>query len=554
MTRRSRILFACILVAGTALATPSTSAAQTAARTNPFGVVDRVNRAPGGIRLVGWALDPDTTSPIEIHVHRGTTPVATATANLARADVGGAFPGFGENHGFDIVVPLPPGQADLCIFGINVGPGGNAALACGAVVVESSPFGAFDGATRVPGGLRVSGWAIDPDSVGPIEVHLYSGTNAFGAAAASSDRPDIGAAFVGYGNAHGFDARLPLGRGSHRICAYAINVGPAGANALLGCKDVTVDSDPTGSLEAITPAPGGIRVSGFALDRDVLEPIGVHVYIDGSPAVTLVADQSRAGVVRPFGDYGDAHYYGGEVGLGGGLHQVCAYGVNVGEGANNLLGCQRIVVESTPFGALDLALRAPGGVRVVGWAIDRDRTSSIEVQIYANGAFIASIAAADNRADVERLVPGFGPLHGFDTILAIGAGSQRVCAYGIDQAGGSSNRLLGCRSLVIESSPIGALDSVITGASQIRVTGWALDPDTGAPIDVHVYANGAGVAAVSANLARSDILRLFPAYGAEHGYDQTVVVGPGNYSICTYAINVEGGASRQLGCKPATIT
>jgi hypothetical protein len=56
---------------------------------------------------------------------------------------------------------------------------------------------------------------------------------------ANRDRPDIGAAYPGYGSAHGFSETVPASAGSHRVCVYAINTS-AGGHSLLRCQTLTV--------------------------------------------------------------------------------------------------------------------------------------------------------------------------------------------------------------------------------------------------------------------------------------------------------------------------
>ena len=49
------------------------------------------------------------------------------------------------------------------------------------------------------------------------------------------------------------------------------------------------------------------------------------------------------------------------------------------------------------------------------------------------------------------------------------------------------------------------------------VRGWAIDPDTDAPIGIHAYVAGSGSAHV-ADSARRDLAAVFPAYGDAHGF------------------------------------
>ena len=56
-------------------------------------------------------------------------------AGVSRADIGAAFPGYGDNHGFaGTAGGLAPGPHTVCAYGINAaGPGGNTTLGCASV-------------------------------------------------------------------------------------------------------------------------------------------------------------------------------------------------------------------------------------------------------------------------------------------------------------------------------------------------------------------------------------------------------------------------------------
>lgn len=78
-----------------------------------------------------------------------------------------------------------------------------------------NPVGSFDGATRLPGTVRVNGWAIDPDTTGAIDVHVYVDGRFIRAFPAAASRPDVGAAFPRDG-AHGYAEALPgVQNGNH---------------------------------------------------------------------------------------------------------------------------------------------------------------------------------------------------------------------------------------------------------------------------------------------------------------------------------------------------
>lgn len=202
----------------------------------PIGRLDGTRYVPGGLELHGWALDPDTGAPIQVHAYVGRSGVAT-TANVPRGDVGSAFPGYGADHGYAVVVPVAAeGEQGLCTYGINVGAGGLAAFGCSVVEVRASPWGALDGVQRTPDGVRVWGWAVDPSTAAPLDVHVYVGSSGR-ALRADQPRGDLLGHFPGWGEHHGYDATLPAGSAPVDVCAYAINHGPGG-NVLIGCRRV----------------------------------------------------------------------------------------------------------------------------------------------------------------------------------------------------------------------------------------------------------------------------------------------------------------------------
>jgi hypothetical protein len=114
------------------------------------------------------------------------------------------------------------------------------------------------------------------------------------------------------------------------------------------------------------------------------------------------------------------------------------------------------------------------------------------------------------------------------------------------------------------SSPVGSLDLVgAPGPGEVRVKGWAFDPDAPTePVDVRLVVGGrAGSPGAAeydfgliATRARGDIAARYPLAGSRHGFDaRTPTVKSGPQPVCVYATNVGLGADRLLGCKTVTI-
>ena len=99
----------------------------------PFGNYESLTATAGGAVVGGWALDPDTASPISIHIYVDGVSAAYR-ADKSRADIAAAF-GLGDLHGFTETIPMAPGAHTVCVYAINNGAGGHSFLACRSVTV-----------------------------------------------------------------------------------------------------------------------------------------------------------------------------------------------------------------------------------------------------------------------------------------------------------------------------------------------------------------------------------------------------------------------------------
>jgi hypothetical protein len=234
-------------------------AAATSIDGNPIGHVDVVRREPGGVRVAGWALDPDTSAPIAVHVYIDGAARAVP-ASGPRPDIAAAHPGYGPAHGFDAFIAAATGRVStMCVYAVNVGRGTtNPLLGCHAVDLSGTPFGSIDLSQGRPTTMAVAGWAIDPDSAAPIAIHFYVDGVFRAAATADRSRVDVSSRFPGYGATHGFQIEVPSQRTQH-VCAYLVNAAGPGRNRLLGCRiDPTTGRPPPAGATA-PPFSAGIR-------------------------------------------------------------------------------------------------------------------------------------------------------------------------------------------------------------------------------------------------------------------------------------------------------
>jgi hypothetical protein len=389
-----------------------------------------------------------------------------------------------------------------------------------------NPVGAFDSISVEGQWVTVRGWATDPDTTGPVTMHVYAdGVNVVAIPLANETRD-------GVTGPHAYTAQFPLVFGQHTVCVYAINQGPGTTNPHLGCKTIVIDPttfNPRGALDGLAADGRKLTVSGWASDPDTGRAIQVHVYVDGSPQVALLAD-------RPTSSHGSSGF-SGTLQVADGSHSVCAYAINVGLGTTNPnLGCRSVTISMAPVGALDTVTAQGRRVSLAGWASDPDAPNqALQVHVYANGRGVA-ILNADRS--------GHGG-HGFDDQVSLPLGTQTVCLYAINVGAGSTNTQLGCKTLEISMDPAGALIRVGQRGVQAEVVGWAVDPDApNDPVTVHVYLDGRPVVATLANATLDGV-------DGPHAYDLMISLGaPGGHTVCTYAINVgQGTNNTHLGCR-----
>lgn len=522
----------------------------------PVGFVDSVSSAPGAIRVKGWALDPDTADSIAIHVYvNGEAQVATA--DLPRPDLATHYPGLGTAHGYDVTVTAPTwGQVEVCAYGINVGAGSNRLLGCNTVFsYGGSPFGYVDSLTTQPGSISVRGWALDPDTQDPIDVHVYVRSQGH-VAVANKVRDDVGSSFPLYGANHGFSATVEAPSGYQTVCVYGINVRTGGNVLLEPCRSIFVHAAvdpgtaPVGVLDSIEVNGSSFVARGWALDPDSPSSIPVHIYV-GSSGSARVADAVRSDIARAYPGYGDRHGFVLEGTLPVGGAQVCLYAINSGAGPNTVLGCRFVEPQKSaqPLGSVD-SIDVQGNIATLrGWALDPDTDEPIGVHVYVGNSGRAYVADAPRR-DLVAAFPGYGEAHGFVIERTLPDSGAQVCVYAINNGIGD-NSLLGCRFVAPSTnstSPLGSLDGVTVSGDSVTVSGWAADPDTPSPIAVHVYVGSSGHALVADRL-RPDVGSAYPVFGDSRGFVGSVPIAAGAHNVCVYAIDNTGGSNVLLGCR-----
>ncbi|HSY16445.1 MAG TPA: fibronectin type III domain-containing protein [Jatrophihabitantaceae bacterium] len=500
---------------------------------NPRGSLDTVTQIPGGITVTGWAFDPDTTDAINVDIYAGTNDLRRLVANTYRPDVGAAYPGAGSNHGFAATFTLAQGTYRICAYGLNVLAGTtNPALGCKTITLDFNPIGVVDSVRQTSTGFAVSGWAIDPDTSDAINVDIYADGTKLGRVLAGGSRPDVGAVYPASGDDHGYAATYPLGQGTHTICVYAINVDFGSINTGLGCRAITLAFNPYGSLDAVTATTSGIALRGWAIDPNTTAAINVAIYADGAQLAQLTASAPRPDVAAAYPGVGPDHGFSADLGLGEGTHQVCAYGINVGAGANAVLGCKAITLHDSPLGRFDSLTRATAtSITVAGWAYDPNApTRAISVSASIDGGTGVSILASRPRPDVAAAYPGIGADHGYNATLTTSSGEHIVCITALN-IGLGANAPLGCKLIIAVHpvAPSAPQSATAVGGFDSATVSWTSPlTDGGAPPSYLITPVGGGTTVTA------------PA-----GSTTATVTGltPKAYAFTVTAINVAGSSA-----------
>jgi hypothetical protein len=102
---------------------------------DPFGQLDSTSTGPSTVTASGWAIDPDTSSPIMVQMYVDGLANSLTWADQPRPDVGAVYPQAGPNHGYSATMSTTPGRHTVCLYAINTGPGTSRQLGCRTLTV-----------------------------------------------------------------------------------------------------------------------------------------------------------------------------------------------------------------------------------------------------------------------------------------------------------------------------------------------------------------------------------------------------------------------------------
>lgn len=94
------------------------------------GTFDAATVEGAGVRVTGWAVDPEFDLPVPLTITVNGTVVGRGIANSVRSDLAAGYPGIDPLHGFSLLVAVAPGS-QICISAAGWGSGAaTAAIGC----------------------------------------------------------------------------------------------------------------------------------------------------------------------------------------------------------------------------------------------------------------------------------------------------------------------------------------------------------------------------------------------------------------------------------------
>ncbi|MCW2497606.1 fibronectin type III domain-containing protein, partial [Jatrophihabitans sp.] len=554
------LALACAVLATTAGPSPSSAATSQ----HPFGYLYGITKQTDGLSVYGFAIDPDGAKvALKTKVTDNGKLVASPLANVNSPSVAKLYPADGGAHAFHLHLTEAAGSHKLCLSALDY-PSTTSyySISCTTVTVAYNPFGRISSSAQSPGKLTVTGYAIDPDALTtPLHVSLavdgkvgYQGTANVSSTAAASADPAAG-------KLHGFVASATVKQGSHTFCITATNVGP-GSTTTLPCLTVTANFSPSGAITSIHQAANGkATVSGWAKDPDNTLPTPVKISVTGpikfASSFATVPANGASTYVAGHG-FSTTQALGAAIALAPGTYTFCATASPTDSlGTATKLGCKTATLDYNPSVGIDAVKQQSPSVQLSGWATDPDTTGAITAQLYVDGKAVGKPVTANGSG-------GSHPGHAFTAVPAVDLanGAHTICAAAINVSTGTGNSSQACSKITLNFSPVGALQTIARqpapNSNEITVTGWAVDPNTTAPISVTAWSNNGTVTrTVPANLTNAAGHAAYPTLNPKPGYSVTLALpDQGEHMVCVEALNAPAsgsisgaGGNVRVGCK-----
>jgi RHS repeat-associated protein len=252
---------------------------------------------------------------------------------------------------------------------------------------------------------QVAGWAWNPAQPNtPVSVSIESGSTTVSTVLANNYRSDLKLAGAGNGS-HGFTYPLPALFKTNT--AQSVTLSITGTTTSLGTRTVTC---PTPSFSGSFDLATCTQLAGWGWDaNEPNNPIDIDIYDGTAKIATVLSSTFRQDLLNAGIGNGN---HGFVLPTPAALKTGTAHTITLKAGGTpTVLGTpQTLTCSSANFGGyFDTA----DCTQLVGWAWDANQpNAALNVDIYDNGALLATIPAANFRQDLQNAGKGNGD-HGF---------------------------------------------------------------------------------------------------------------------------------------------
>jgi len=304
---------------------------------SPRGGVDAAVQSNGKLRITGWGFDPDAATAAATALVKVDGTVHQITAATDRPDIAKRYPTAGSKHGFAVAYTLAEGTHTVCVTVRNVQFGSDLVLPCRSVTLNFTPTARTTALLALRTGLRIKGWATDPDTTNAISVRVsLDGKTVRTVAAARPDKTHDG---------HGFRTDIVTHSGRHTVCAVALNALYGTHDSPAACASITLALNPLGAFDTLARATGStnLAVTGWGWDPDSTTASTIVATVDGQAAPSLKTGTTRTDIAAKYPTAGKTRGFSGVLVANDGEHTVCLTVRNVSGGIDLNLGCKLII-------------------------------------------------------------------------------------------------------------------------------------------------------------------------------------------------------------------
>ena len=406
------------------------------------------------IHVWGWTYDPDEATKsnsvrVELIRPDGTVyKTENVNTDKQRDDVNSSKDIIG-NHGFDATISVEKGGTYIVkVYACDLTGDNDVQLGEAKTfkVKGSKPLSNLDIIETTETGIRVKGWAYDPDYEAQpvplrVEVKRINGS-AYKTMNVTANLP-----YNGNNGNHGFDTTIPIENAdTYVISIFAGDLTDDGETQVGSTATKTfIGNSPISYLDAYTAQEKGFRIRGWAYDPDSpTESIPVRVEVKRTDGTTYKTETVSANILRS--DVNNAKGITGNHGFDAtvsvpkaGNYTIELYACDLTKNADSQIGSTKTlrIVGSKPVSSLEVCEESNGGIRIKGWAYDPDEPGEklpIRVVIkYANDAEYTTkdMTTDDVREDINN-AKGISGCHGFSTSIPVSAGTYKVSVFAYD--------------------------------------------------------------------------------------------------------------------------